>query len=547
MKRVHYIIITILVSFSCQDYLEEDNQSGLTTENYYNTPAGYEDLINACYFPMRFWYGKEDGHYYTMSGTDIYTAGVGNRATPMNDYSPELQGALPVFDQGNNRWEELYRAVNTTNASIARVGDSGLPEALQLIRTGEARFLRAFYYWHIVETWGAVYLTTEETGGVVTEINSSPVEDFYNVIFQDLEFAIGNLPETTDEYGRITKPIAEAFMARMLLTRDRDAEAAEMAKQVINNYNYRLLENYVGLWDINNIVNDEVIFAVQYSEDLALSAGGNQQRNGGNQDHLWYLPSYDRFTGVSRTVENGRPFARFAPTRFFLQLFDREKDARFDAQFQTVWFYDDEPNIPPPAVLGDTAAFFSPNSVPDDLQASKPYIWYDTDDFFNPDGSLVKTNGLGDRFFIPLTKHLDPLRADVQQVEGRRDAFVIRLAEMYLIVAEAAMKTGNMGEAVEYMNTLRRRAAKPGFETDMEITVADLDIDFILDERARELAGEYTRWFDLKRTGKLVERVRLHNMEASPNIQDFHSLRPIPQTQLDRTLSGNLSQNPGYN
>ena len=79
----------------------------------------------------------------------------------------------------------------------------------------------------------------------------------------------------------------------------------------------------------------------------------------------------------------------------------------------------------------------------------------------------------------------------------------------------------------------------------MEITPAQLDIDFILDERARELLGEGTRWLDLTRTGKLIERVKKYNPVSAVNIQPFHVLRPIPQEQIDRT-SGEFRQNDGY-
>ena len=102
--------------------------------------------------------------------------------------------------------------------------------------------------------------------------------------------------------------------------------------------------------------------------------------------------------------------------------------------------------------------------------------------------------------------------------------------------------------AVQLINKVRERAAKPGMTAAMDITIADLDaggIDFILDERARELTGETTRWFDLKRTGKLVERVKLYNAEAKNNIKDFHLLRPIPNQEI-LLSTGSMKQNPGY-
>ena len=82
----------------------------------------------------------------------------------------------------------------------------------------------------------------------------------------------------------------------------------------------------------------------------------------------------------------------------------------------------------------------------------------------------------------------------------------------------------------------------------MEITVDQLNMDFILEERARELLGEMQRWFDLVRTGTLVERVKQYNPDGALTIQPYHVLRPIPNDQIDRTEGGNAAfpQNPGY-
>jgi hypothetical protein len=136
----------------------------------------------------------------------------------------------------------------------------------------------------------------------------------------------------------------------------------------------------------------------------------------------------------------------------------------------------------------------------------------------------------------------------VQHEAGSRDFMVARLAETYLIAAEALYKVGNIDEAVQHINAVRRRAAIPGKELEMEITADQLNIDFILDERGRELLGEMDRWFDLVRTGTLVDRVKKYNPDGAANIQPFHVLRPIPNDQIDRTEGGAASfpQNPGY-
>jgi hypothetical protein len=133
------------------------------------------------------------------------------------------------------------------------------------------------------------------------------------------------------------------------------------------------------------------------------------------------------------------------------------------------------------------------------------------------------------------------------------------LGETYLLAAEAAMQTGREGEAMELINVIKRRAAnRPGLSA-AEVTerynvirltsASQVTLDFILDERTRELCGESTRWPDLAVRGKLVERVKLYNTDAAAAItQGKHELRPIPQSQLDRVVDENAAryQNPGY-
>jgi hypothetical protein len=119
---------------------------------------------------------------------------------------------------------------------------------------------------------------------------------------------------------------------------------------------------------------------------------------------------------------------------------------------------------------------------------------------------------------------------------------------MYLVAAEAEFNNGNSDSAAYYLNVIRTRAAIPGHEAAMQITGADVNIDFILDERARELCGEQIRWFDLKRTGKLLSRIQAMNPDAAQYIQSFHTLRPIPQSEIDAVSNkDSFTQNPGYN
>ncbi len=129
-----------------------------------------------------------------------------------------------------------------------------------------------------------------------------------------------------------------------------------------------------------------------------------------------------------------------------------------------------------------------------------------------------------------MKKYFDNKRADLND-QSVRPLIVFRLAETYLLAAEAAIATSRPQEAADYINEIRRRAAYPsGNAAAMEISAADATLDFLLDERTRELLGENTRWWDLVRTGTLIERVKKHNTEAAPNIQDRHALASDPAT-----------------
>lgn len=231
MKKILYKILLpalLLGSASCESFLDEENVSGLTASGYYSTAEGIESLVNSLYTPMRFWYGKENGIALTETGTDIFTRGNGMENPPVALYNSDLSGAnAPI----NFYWGRFYAALNATNAAVARIPDSPLPEAQKAIRLGEARFLRAFYLWHIVETWGGVHFSTQEQIGVSTTANRTPVETFYAQIFEDLAYAAENLPVTSSQYGRVTKPAAEAFAARMHLYRENYAEASRLAKK----------------------------------------------------------------------------------------------------------------------------------------------------------------------------------------------------------------------------------------------------------------------------------------------------------------------------
>jgi hypothetical protein len=538
------LVSVVVVLVSCQKKLEEYNPSGLTASTVYTKAVGFETLVNAAYSYSRYWYGKEEAVSLSEMGTDIWTNGSGDVYPQLSTYN-NLQGnntnALDL------EWNNFYAAINLCNtgiAGIAKVDD--YTAAQKKTRDAELRFLRAFYYWHIVETWGGVHFTTQASDGVVTTANRAPVDSFYNQIFADLQVAITNLPATTTEYGRVTIPAAKAFLARMYLTRGMNAQAVAMSNDVIKNYGLSLLPSFADLWDMGKQKNKEVIWAVDYSTNLALNdlATGSfptGHGRGSNSQHLLHLMVYDQVnTGILiRDIPNGRPFNRYMPTLSFLNLFDDVNDMRYNASFQSTWLAN---KVATGFAIGDTAAFAPKTSWTNAQVAAKKYTVYDISRVYGANGVPSQR-----KFYASLKKFKDSTRTSIAEAQSARDAYVIRLAEIYLIAAEAEVKLGKLDSAAYYVNIIRTRAANPGRVANMQVLPAQMTIDFILDERARELSGEQLRWFDLKRTGKLVDRIKTMNPDAAVYVQPYHTLRPIPQSQLDAvTNKSDFKQNPGY-
>jgi hypothetical protein len=545
MKRYCFLVI-LLTSLACNKQLEEYNPSGLTTDQVFSTPEGFETLVNAVYTYNRWWYGKEEGYSISEMGTDLWTSGTGDKYPDITQYL-NLQGSNAVM---SSLWKQFYAAINLCNTGLERIDKAGLTDDVRKTRDAELHFMRAFYYWHIVETWGGVHFTVDETTGVQTTANRTPVDTFYAQIFRDLDVAVNNLPATTTQYGRATKPVAQAFLARMCLTRGINDRAAILADSVINtgSYGFALQAKYADLWSMSNLQNKEIIWAVNYLKNLVfddridatLFPAGHSR--GANNGHLMFTMKYDDLPGMTRDIKNGRPFNRYMPSLFLLNLFNEQADARFAATFKQVWFCNNAATAPAGMAIGDTAVFITKYVVTSADTAGKKYRVYDRNIVYNTNGG-----GKDRTHYISLQKFDDPTRGSKDEEQSPRDAFIIRLAEMYLIAAEAQFKLGNNGKAAEYINTIRKRAAIPGHEAEMVISDADITLDFILDERARELAGEQLRWFDLKRTGKLEERIKLYSPDPAVNVQPYHVLRPIPQDQIDAvTNKAEFIQNQGY-
>jgi starch-binding outer membrane protein, SusD/RagB family len=556
--RILSILAFFLVSQSCKDVLNEEVISSIPNA-YINTPAGFNSAVNAAYSTLRSFYGTQMGLTVTEYGTDIYATGADGGYKGFHFYDAQMNSQV---DWLQLIWDELYRGINTCNAVIGRAPTAtGLSDALKKQRVAEMKFLRGQYYFLLLQQWGGVDLHMTENV-VPTKIATRATEaEMYKAIIADLEASLPDLEakKASADYGRATKPAAEHLLAKVYLAKaqssskasDDFAKAESYAKDVISGgFGFKLLPDFASVFAIGSgEVNDEVVWSVQYTSDILTTAStapyanGQDGNTGGNNLHLHFGMQYDVQAGMQRDIFYDRPFKRLRPTAYLLNTVfaDRTNDSRYKKTFRDTWLSNlpgtyntafDASKAKVTFKANDTTIFIPGFEMSVAERAKRPY-------------QVLVPSAYSEALFPTLVKFMDPLRPDKTWTAGSRDFLAFRLAETYLLLAEAQIQQGKTTEAAANINAVRVRAAFAGKEEAMKITAAQATMDMLMEERARELAGEQTRWMDLKRWGKLVERVKLYNPQAAANIKEMHNVRPIPQTQIDRT-EGGFPQNPGF-
>ncbi|PWJ59413.1 putative outer membrane starch-binding protein [Dyadobacter jejuensis] len=547
-----FLYLTLLWGVAgCSQILDEVPVSQVGSQ-YYNSLAGFEGGVNAVYTSMRSYYGAEVSTNLSVFGTDTYTNGSDGSYKYMNQYTASFGSNVSIL---TNLWNSLYSGINTANILIDLAntdGVTGLSEAAKNQRIAELKFLRAHAYFLLTQNWGNIAISVNGITNPTKDFTKATVAEVYAVILADLIAALPYLPTTVGnaDYGRATQGACEHMLAKVYLTKA-TSEAAEStdfenaatySSHVINNYSYALQSDYALVHDQSNQQNSEIIWAVQYSNDVLTNGSGNMT-------HLFFLMEYDVQAGMIRDIANGRPWKRYRPTDYLLNVIfnpaDRSKDSRFKKSFKDTWLSNspgtftsglfDNTKTSVTFASGDTAIYIPGIEWTVEQRAAKKF------QVLVP--SLYQAN-----LYPTLSKYLDPLRPEIGTSAGSRDVFVARLADTYLILAEANIKLGRSQQAADAINMIRRRAAWSGMESEMEITASDATMEFLMQERERELSGELSRWYDLKRWGVLVSQVQAYNPDGAAGIQSYHNLRPIPQTQIDRTegTSTNFPQNPGY-
>jgi len=304
-KIILGVLVASLFTTSCKDYLEEVPVSQ-ASYSYYDTEKGMEDLISAAYSELRWKLNGEQAFTLFEYGVDE----VRQAADGLNKHYDSYNSLLNPSDQGgflHSMWTAYYRAINSCNLGIERVpnvtGGTGTlaTAAGKKIREAELRFLRAYYYFELVQQFGAIPMPLKGTIGVQLEFTRTPQAQVYEQIISDLVFAAENLPNTQANWGRATKGAANHFLAKVYLTRgsavkdQRGQKADDMdnaikyAEAVINSGVYRLESDFANLFPdprdhtFNNERSPEFIFNVQFNNNLSLINNAF-----GNRVHLYW-------------------------------------------------------------------------------------------------------------------------------------------------------------------------------------------------------------------------------------------------------------------
>jgi starch-binding outer membrane protein, SusD/RagB family len=583
MKKIYiniasfFIAVALFTASGCEKILEENPRSSLA-QTFFQTESGIIGGIAGSYERMRDAWGTEGFAAMCVAGTDDHLMGASASSTTLYTYNGIDKNC------GSGYWGIAYQCINTLNGVLQFAPDVEMTEANRTLYMAQAKFLRAFYYFYLVQMFGDVplhltYITTASTAD-----SRQPIADVYAQIITDLTEASTELPPimpaSSPFAGKAAfQGTAKYLLAKVYLTRgwSSAAQATDftnaytIAKNLIDNkatYGLDLWADYADNFKEGNDYGKESLFVVEHNTDTKYGEWVSQA-SGGRVNIMMSLfrgnytlmnANYPATGGggvLVRTVLYGRPYTRTMPNLNYIynQAFaERYNDARYDKSFQSVWIANTAANSVTPRgtlVVGVDTAMWMPH-----YEVSAARIASFKGIILTPKGENG-ANKFTNNFYPALTKFNDITRTHMNDPSDR-PLCLFRFSEVYLIAAEAAIKGGGtLQNAADMVNLVRTRAAyRSTYDAPqlaaavaaMQVTTADMTVDFILDERTREFYGELQRWFDLVRTKKLVDRITLWNTEATPYVKADYMLRPIPvQSQIDMVTEGpSFPQNPGY-
>ncbi len=631
------LLITAFVLFSlfgCSNFLDEKNQTDLNNDFIYKTPEGIGFAITALYsierdianfgegtgsLPANSLLGGDD-ITFTRAGDGDWSGTVLYDPAKLNSANKDVEGY----------WNYNYKIIGKANEIIyyALLMDQTNPLIIQAL--SEAYCFRAHAYFNLLKRFDNIYLTTTAITpyNVNDPINYQPApqQAVMNQIKQDLDFAINNLAWTTPQVGRFTKGFAchvKALADMWPIDQNQNTidlnDAIAQVNNIINNGPYSLVAEPKNVFmDGQNLNHSESIFVEQWSKEIGGAATNTQGTLTGHRFASATLTRYDKSTVLNTTTssalitdleQGGVTWGRVYPNDYLLSLYDKVNDKRFSQYYRHTFTFN---NIPAGTTLNRTLSIQSwdikylfINGQPNQ-NLGLPAAAIQQLQTWGPTNALNKTltfsfvNGdvvpkfMASNFAYSLhpssTKYFDKWTRDIVTNPSFKDIIVYRLAETYLLGAEAYLRSGNNAKALEFYNKTWQRAGNPQ-------KTGILTLQDILDEDAREFGQEAFghRWYVLKRFGlstmksqiqnysgcqfntnvsgyvfntdmdfySFLNKINYNNLTGKTDINTntvtatyYSSVRsnftdnnvrwPIPLSQIN-AMGGNYPQNPGYN
>lgn len=564
MKSIKYIFIILFACINligCNEdaFLKEKPLDFYSPENSLENSAHFQTSLNHLYNRTRnmLWNIDADSRYALYYATDLaFNATDYYVPAKLNDYKNVM---VPTFGVPLNIWRESYDIISNSNMILNRLSTaSEITESEKNRLLGEALFFRAFAYRNLSHLFGGVPLLLEEVTAPRRDYVRSSRKETYSQIQKDLEDAIKYLSDIDNvKDGQVNKQVAKHLLTEIYISLDMYDEAIQSASDVINHPATGLMTSRFGsqsnkpgdvYWDLFRLNNQNRTTSGN-TEGLWIIQNEYQNQGSSNWNMPWtIIPFYQNiqveeknssgetvkttaFLGVS-DGKGGRGVGWMQGTDYFFnEIWDDSNDIR-----------NSENNIIRDLRIDNPASpAFGKWLVADGYykQVDSIRYWYPIVTKFSrmnnfPEDLWLKSNG--NPIITEFGEHL--LINDANS--NYKDEYLFRLAETYLLRAEAYLLKNDIGAATKDINTIRARAnASP-------ISESQLDIDFILDERLRELYFEELRMVTLTRMGKLVDRARRYNPKTGPTIEDYHNLWPIPYSEIERNTNAVIEQNPGY-
>jgi starch-binding outer membrane protein, SusD/RagB family len=568
-KIICFALSGLLILVSCSDFLDADNKQNVASDDYFNTSAGFETLVNFAYAQMKPLYDGDPAIF--CSGTDLYQRGRNAMTEPgLNNYKDLTPENTTVY----NFYVNCYKGIQAANCVLYYAETTDARAETKAIRIAEARFLRSFFYFELVQQFGGVALVKDYVKTIMTNVPRDSVAAVYDYIiseWKDLVGAGSPLP-TIDRTGRVSKQCVFHYLAKAYLTAGWDlgknnyySFSANYADSAIS-CGSGLNETFENLWwPAKDGTHQEVIFAIQYDRASSTAAGLSETANANSLQS--YFGSY--YNGTEAKYKYAS--SNYLPSLRFVRLFE-PGDSRYEGTFMTKLYCTDKLS---PKTTGDYYAPYKGTAATDFIAFYYPphyarsvadiAVWRAADATHRAstiviplDSSSFKGNGTtvcsyyiaatSDVFGMTCIRKFDDPSSTYGTTTCYRDIVLARLAETYLIAAEANLKAGIQGKADDMLNIVRERAFRG---SSIAYTKTNITIDDILTERALEFAGEKLRWKDLRRTQKLVDYNVAYNVEvtnASALVGpdgNQRLYRPIPQKAIDLNTA-EITQNPGY-